>query len=143
MTMLASVQHKQSYEQPSVVYEGMYNSLYAKYSALAPGKILTNIPSEYTIGYMIDFTYEDLEAYGISPYEASEGSAGKVFTLIDNYRLEPQYFADTSSVRNMLAQKVMGQTYTPIGYFNEMFARQDFDNNKQSIENYFKLCCPV
>ena len=112
--------------------------------SLEPGNITPVMPEEFSRP-TFTFTTQDLIDMDIQPYDASEGSMGRVFRRRDNYTLDPEYTLFTNPVRSVLSSKVRYQLFTPIGMINDMkdyvkdgklTIPSDEEINKQVEEHY-------
>lgn len=132
-----------NYKDIVKLYAGHSHKLLSKFNSTVPGKVLNMIPSEYSIGYITDYTPRALAEFGkkhgikLNLMQSSEGSAGTSFMLESKYTVSLPFLHSTNPIRTILSNGQLYTNFTAFKLINDMYARED--GSKNTLSEYLNF----
>ena len=118
------------------LYRVIYRQTLGNLNAIKPGQYLFQPPTEHAPEIITKMSKEGEDKLEIDLYNVSEATMGNSLHEKTLYSIKALFGANTSTVRTVLATKILHSKWTPIVLNNDLFERQDADVEKKSLESY-------
>lgn len=138
LDLLEIARRGDKFEDINKIYVGLYNEMFSKFNALEDGKVLNQIHTDFSQGFVIKYDPKSLQEFadnqGIILDMSSEGSAGTTFTLRSFYDMKLPFRQNTHVTRTLLSLQKLNALFTPIKINNDYFELEELDKDK-ALEN--------